>query len=70
MTDTHPLAGAIDRAICNALAGKTDPVPLTDSILAEIEAEWPGIRVERRLVGRECDGVTYTRIASDWRAES
>lgn len=72
MTDTNPLDGAIDRAL-NDLGYKPEEVEFTrDAILAEIEAEWPGIEVERRRGGRATGkkpDPDETRLVSAWRQE-
>lgn len=77
MTAPSPLAAPIDRALADhhrtdASYGETGRQRLRDAILAEIEAEWGPITVERHWVdptSQRDDTYEETRICSDWRAE-
>lgn len=76
MNAPNPLAAPIDRAtnivLPNGWLSPLDAEVLRDAILAEIEAEWGPITVERHWVdptSQRDDTYEETRICSDWRAE-
>jgi hypothetical protein len=70
---TNPLAAPIDRAIAAAVkAGVMDDdaayaETLRDDVIYEIEAEFPGLRVDAKQVWP--DGQKFARLTSEWRAE-
>lgn len=72
MADYHPLGAAIDRALKWSLGDGQLTRQIATFILAEIEAEFGPIRVERprptTLLGMQEKALV--RLVSEWRAES